>query len=440
MPSNTLCPLPWLHRFVHTDGTISVCCMAVGGKARREDGTKIRAEDGASEEEIVNSRSMRDIKAQMMRGEWPDTCSRCQRDESHGGISRRQHALQEYGTRFEEMVAATTPDGASRPATSYFHYAFGNTCNLKCRMCTPAYSSLWIDEYHLVEGRPLLPEEKQKYLGLNWHRAEGAFEPFFEQLAHVERLHLSGGEPLIIPQALALLQRIVDAGEAGHIALSFNTNITKVPERMRTLWPRFKSVHMYCSIDGFGAVNEYIRFPGLWADVDAHMRRLDDEFVDYGLSRLSINCTVQAYNVLRLGELFDYLASGFKNVVPIPMLSPIVYPLYFDVRILPPSLKALAIERLEDAKRVHADGAWKPYAEMISGVDALIHTLGQDVDGVEALRSEFVKVTKALDHARAESLASVVPELAQMLIAQCNECPPIRRLRQRSEIESVDIA
>lgn len=417
MPSNTLCPLPWLHRFVHTDGTMSACCMAVGGKVRREDGRKILADDGASEDEIVNSPSMREIKVQMMRGEWPDTCARCERDEGHGGVSRRQHALREYGADFQDMVASTRPDGTSHPATSYFHYAFGNTCNLKCRMCDPAYSSLWIDEYHLVEGRPLQPKEKQKYLGLNWHRAEHAFEPFFQQLAHVKRLHLSGGEPLIIPQALALLKRIADSGEAGHIALSFNTNVTKVPDVMRALWPQFKSVHMFCSIDGFGAVDEYIRFPGAWADVAANMRKLDDEFEAYGLSRVSINCTVQAYNVLRLGELFDYLADGFKNVVPLPMLSPIIYPPYFDIRILPAPLKALAISRLERAKRVHGDGAWKKHAEMISGVDALINLLGEDVDGVEGLRSEFARVTRALDHSRAESLASVVPELASMLPA-----------------------
>jgi sulfatase maturation enzyme AslB (radical SAM superfamily) len=413
--AKVLCPLPWLHRYVHTDGTIHVCCTADGGEVRREDGRPFHIEDHASEAEIVNSHSMRAMKAQMMRGEWPQACSRCERDEQLGAMSRRQHELRRFGKNFAALAAATASDGTSQPATSFFDYRLGNTCNLKCRMCHPLFSSLWISEYHLVQGQPIRPEEKKHYLGLTWYRDETVFRPLLDQLEHVEHLHFAGGEPLIIPQTIALLQRIVDRGEAGHIALNFNTNLTKIPPELRTLWPQFKQVHIYCSIDGYGAVNEYIRNPLKWSELDANLRHLDEEFADYGLSEIAISCTVQAYNVLRLGDLFDYLATTFKNVRPMPALPLLCHPEMFDVRVLTEPLKRLAIERLEAAKATHATGAWKPYAIMIRSVDGIIHALGQDMEDVQGHRARFAEVTQALDERRSERLLDLIPEMAPMM-------------------------
>jgi sulfatase maturation enzyme AslB (radical SAM superfamily) len=401
--------------YVHTDGTLHVCCTAVDGEVRRQDGRPFHIEDGASEAEIVNSHSMRNMKAQMMRGEWPDACARCQRDESLGAMSRRQHELRRFGRQFAAMASATDGDGTSQPATSFFDYRLGNTCNLKCRMCHPLFSSLWINEYHLVQGHPLEPSEKQKYLGLTWHRDERVFHPLLEQLQYVEHLHFAGGEPLIIPQTMALLRRIVDAGEAGHIALNFNTNLTKIPGELRTLWPQFKQVHVYCSIDGYGRLNEYIRSPSSWQELDANLHHLDEAFAEYGLSEVAISCTVQAYNVLRLGELFDYLATAFKNIRPVPALPLLDYPSFFDIRILTDSLKRLAIERLENARTVHSSGAWKPYPVMVRTVDGIIQALNQEIEGVQGARALFAQVTQRLDRQRAENLLDVVPEMAPML-------------------------
>ena len=55
---------------------------------------------------------------------------------------------------------------------------------------------------------------------------------------------------------------------------------------------------------------------------------------------------MQMYNVLQLGELFDYLAGSFQHVMPAPVLIPLYEPAYLSIRVLPARVKEIARQRL----------------------------------------------------------------------------------------------
>ena len=91
------------------------------------------------------------------------------------------------------------------------------------------------------------------------------------------------------------------------------TNMTLLPKDVAELWPLFKSVTLRCSIDGYGPLNEYIRRPSKWRDIDRHLHTLDAHFRDWNLRRVTINTTVQVYNVLDLDKLYAYLRADFEH-------------------------------------------------------------------------------------------------------------------------------
>ncbi len=145
---------------------------------------------------------------------------------------------------------------------------------------------------------------------------------------------------------LEALDICIQSGRANQIDLSYNTNITVIPQRVARLWPHFRSVSILCSVDGFGGVNDYIRRPSKWSDIDRNLHLLDQHFEEWKLRSVLCSTTVQVYNVLTLRDLFDYLGTGFRHLAPAPQLVPLYMPHYLSIQILPALVKDIARERL----------------------------------------------------------------------------------------------
>ncbi|MGE3759343.1 MAG: hypothetical protein AB7H97_16385, partial [Pseudobdellovibrionaceae bacterium] len=126
-----------------------------------------------------------------------------------------------------------------------------------------------------------------------------------------------------------------------------NTNLTRVPEKVKELWPQFKAVHLYVSIDAFGPLNDFIRHPARWRDIDSNLRDLDTNFAKYGLEYVAVMCTAQIYNIFHLEALYDYLFENMKHVMQLPKLLDLYVPTPLRTQVLPEKLKSLAKQRLE---------------------------------------------------------------------------------------------
>ncbi len=413
----TVCPAPWMQQYVKENGTYNVCCYARDADVVGDDGRRLHVLNGHTHDDVVNSKFVRDVKSQMMRGEWPKICADCESAEKLGGGYRFEKLGQCDQNELRELVARTEADGTSPPVLSQVHYSLGNTCNLRCRSCGPWSSTRWLNETHLLEGGKL---SRESFSGKDyqWYRDEAAWKPLLDSLHNTQVVHFSGGEPMLIPQMLQLLQRMIAAGESHHIVLYYNTNVTNVPGEIRDLWPHFKGVTLTCSIDGFGRINDYIRNPSVWSEIDANLTHFDDQFDEYGISSIRIGCVVQVYNVLRLNELMEYVdKKNFKHVRTI-IMSPLQHPDHLNVRILPRALRQLAIERLASAREQFfaTDGGSDP--ALYTSIDSIISVLEQpDVDDAEELQGKFARTTRALDESRGENLLDLVPELTPLMRA-----------------------
>jgi MoaA/NifB/PqqE/SkfB family radical SAM enzyme len=229
-------------------------------------------------------------------------------------------------------------------------YRLSNLCNLACLMCNPRSSSRWIADWNKVaQSRWVMgPVEMAELKGRDWHRSGAVLENFRRGLGpHLRHLHFAGGEPLLMPEMAEFLRACVDSGLSGGIELSYNTNLTRIPEVVKELWPRFGGVRLLCSVDAVGGLNDLIRYPSRWETIDRNLRDLDLNHRSYGVTEAFVSCTVQVANVFSLEPLFEYLAGNFSFVSRLPHLVDLHFPEYFSTQILPPDLKRRALEGLK---------------------------------------------------------------------------------------------
>jgi glutamate-1-semialdehyde 2,1-aminomutase len=129
-----------------------------------------------------------------------------------------------------------------------------------------------------VAAEQLANKEKFKALGIYnevtidpyWETPE--FEDFVsESLTDVRFLHITGGEPFIIPEVLNILDQVLYLRDT--INLSFNTNLTRVSDRLMERLKQFKNLNLYVSLEGVGDMNDYIRYPSKWAEILDNIER-----------------------------------------------------------------------------------------------------------------------------------------------------------------------
>ncbi|WP_448203914.1 twitch domain-containing radical SAM protein [Azospirillum sp. sgz302134] len=424
-PGGTWCVLPWLHLFVSEMGHFHPCCMALGGPEtinRDEDQTPYVASAPGAIETAWNSGFMKRLRTDMLEGRRPAACARCFRDEDLGMHSHRLMSNAMFGEHVAGALAATGADGTSPSSLiRSVDLRLGNVCNLRCRMCSPRSSKALIPEFArlhgLVEDDPRLVKLKR----IDWY-ARPEFREAFEACApSVERLHFAGGEPLIAEEMFGFLEHLVETGLAPGITLGYVTNLTVLPERVFALWPHFKRLSITVSLDGVGTTNSYIRHPSKWDVLDRNLRRLDAEADRLKCSGgLSLNITVQAYNVQRLDEAIEYAVTALPHFER-PRLNLLSYPEQFDVRLLPADMKRRATERLRAAVARFdgsSGGRWpahwrrKDVDELLSSIDGIIDYMnGADRSD---LLPEFRRWTSEMDRSRGQSVVEALPELAPL--------------------------
>jgi hypothetical protein len=409
--------LPWLHRYTDERGWQKVCCLGAEGHNQLHDqqGRPMHVTGAYTEEQILNSPGMKTIRRSMMRGEWPAVCQGCQWAEEAGAASGRTHANRRFDRFAPALLSRTTEDGTLEQAHVHsLDIRLGNVCNLTCRMCDPVASRPWVDHYNAVQPREyLMPAGELTALReSNWVKRKPVEQILEPCLPSLEHLHFAGGEPLIIPEMIDALDLCVRSGRAGQIDLSYNSNITVLPERAVRLWPHFRSVSLYCSVDGVGPLNDYIRHPSQWKDVDRNLHLLDSHYAEWKLRTLQVNATVQVYNLLQLDELFDYLSAGFEHVTPLPILNALFYPKYLSIQILPSRLKEAARERLLEA-RVRAEPGLRPqWRFALANIDSTIAFMNA---ASPRHLADFLYFSEKSDREFGGSWRQACPELARLL-------------------------
>lgn len=417
----SLCILPWIHRHTDEQGYQQICCIADDEFAtlRDERGLPLHISRHIPDAELLNSPDLKAARKAMRQGEWPAACQRCKHNEDHGSVSSRQH----YNDRFdsartmESLLSRTKEDGTLEdPSVRFLDIRLGNVCNLTCRMCGPQASRLWARDFNAVQPpRHRIPDQALKVLGgNNWVKRETVAQLIEPCLPTLESIHFAGGEPLIIPELIEALTYCVESGRAGEIELSFNTNLTVLPDGVTRLWPHFRSVNLVISVDGFGKVNEYIRRPSRWADIDRNLRLVDEHYEDWKISSAVVSAVFQIYNALNIHELMAYLRdAGFRRVTKLPQLVPLFDPPYLSTQALPNPVKQEARRLLEEEIRRAESWNQPKLAGLIGTMRSTLAYM--DAASTTGALMEFEMFTEAADAVFGQSWKEALPELVPYL-------------------------
>ena len=193
-------------------------------------------------------------------------------------------------------------------------FRFGNLCNLRCQICNPHNSSQIERDAVLSKWRDAkYVRMKGRYQG-EWYDAPELEEEIAEFSSDIEFINLGGGEPSISRPVQKWLTRLIESGQAARIELRVQTNLTNVNPRFLDLVAQFWQPRIYLSIDGFGPLNDYLRYPSKWRIIERNADYLTELAKR---SKMSIHLTpaIGAYNALSIVHLFEWaVGRGFDII------------------------------------------------------------------------------------------------------------------------------
>ena len=393
--NSAFCIFPWMHISTTPSGTLRVCCHSDNSKNKilKSDGSPYKIYDQESLKEAWHSPVYKKIRREMLKGVRPEMCAPCFREESACSKSARMRANQKY--MFDWEASETPPFNIK-----YIDLRLGNKCNLRCRMCSPYASSSLFREWEELSkqnvSRFILPvplgAEKKEFKKLTWPEKMD-FSELLSVMKYVEEIYLTGGEPLLIQEQYHLLDQIISKGFASNIILKYNTNMTKYDSQILQLWKHFKEVRLFISIDGFGKLNDYIRYPSQWKKIEANLKEIAS--INETLSNITfrIDCTVQMYNVTAMTDLLLWIKqqnfNSYFNILD--------YPKFLNIRVLPDKLKQKAKENLLLFSKSF------PVKKIIDYMEKESWT---------AYLGDFFRYTDFFDKSRSQNLNDVLPELS----------------------------
>ena len=412
---NKICPLPWNHLAVQQNGDFRICCQCVHPPF-----AKISDESGMmniathSFEEARTSALSIEIREAQLSGEEHAACKLCYDQERLGQKSKRQHMTEEYGV---EWIKDAEP-----APLQYLDLRFGNLCNLACRSCGPNDSSLWYDDFvalnkqqkttvnfYGAENYPLIKINNAWTIDsedFNYYELDSVWDKIKETLHTVDRLYLTGGEPLINKSNHRLLHLCIEQGVADKIILEYNSNMTNVPEWLFEAWSKFNKVIVGCSIDAIGDLAYYIRYPSDWAKIEKNLDQLGNLKYRNIIAKLAV--TVSVYNVLHYPEILKWLANkNWSRIRPIPSYHMLEGPEWLNVQVLPKETKQLIETRYRDWMHKNPNEQWhKQLNEIIAHMWA--HDLSEYLPKLK-------EHTKVLDTNRNQNGRDYLPWLFDIL-------------------------
>lgn len=328
--SKTFCIMPFIHQNIKHEGKVGACW-------RYPD--RIGDYRSQSLGEIWNSEQTRELRRALLNGERPQGCRSCWDFEDSGVASTRQTCNETYGgnqyqMNFDEILADVAHDYSMPYRPRSIEIRFDNTCNLRCRHCSPTYSSQWenlafkdaeVKAFFTKWGAGRL---EKKHISL----PERSFEEFKSAIPYLREVLIAGGEPLQQKRHWEMIDAMQDY--AHNITLSYNSNLVALGIGFYNVldhWPKFKKIILRVSIDGDDKTFGYFRTNGDINKIIANVQKL------HALTNIemSLTTTVSIYNISRLVDIVKFVnaAGGLFHT------SIVQYPRAINPKVLPLAIK-----------------------------------------------------------------------------------------------------
>ena len=345
--SKQFCSLPW--NGIHIDQNLDVypCCLAAGpagilGNLKRN-----------TFNEIVNGPAMTNMREKFLKGEMPRACKKPCGGKSGDIIDL--FTAEERANVFANNIVSYQGIRRADLRTS-------NLCTLGCVYC----NSLWSSTIARREGNVIrIPTAES--LRANQQSIEQALD-----LTDVQSLLLAGGEPLIMKENIALLERVLAHNPNCEVFVNSGLSVLRGP--VFDILKSMKNVTWMASVDSTDPRRfEYIRHGNSWTEfvnnfetiaaIDGHIVSVHSVY--FTLSYMTFEQTVK-----------DLTNMGCDHIV----VDPVSYD-ELDLRNLP---------NLQDIIRDHLPYLRNNPALLAGSYEHVLHRLQQPFNGsLERLHSKL---------------------------------------------------
>lgn len=356
--SDTFCVLPWIHMATYTNGSALLCCVA-------RNSLKLNL-NNQTVSEIWNSEHFKEARCKMLAGQKVDACDHCYKEEAAGIRSHRINENNLWNKKLgkeyiDNLISSTEEDGYLNKDVITFDFRLGNTCNLQCVMCRPQDSSRWADDAsklaEILETDAKWDWNHKARINIDqfeWYRRDKIWQDFEHMFPYIKHMIFAGGEPLLIKEHHTLLKRLFKTGYSKDIELRYHTNGTILPNDVLEIWENFKFVEVMISIDAWGEMNDYVRRPSVWTNIENNLKILDqsNDKID-----VKILATIHAMNIYNTPDFAKKLLE--QNYRKISKLhhnglfhaGTTHWPRYLSTKVLPISVK----EKIRNYWESHTD-------------------------------------------------------------------------------------
>jgi organic radical activating enzyme len=361
---DTICTIPWNHQAIYQNGDYGICCQCIytSGGRMLTDGVAVNVLRNEADD-VRNHPTLIELRRSMLNGEKSDLCKLCWDEEELGLKSKRINQQHGFNKTLEKIIEKADPSGIIIPEEfpiEYYDLRLGNLCNMKCRMCGPGDSSLWIEDvYEFGEPRFKFGKintyyEIEKKFGVykinsddfQFYNTEKFKNDIHNGLSTVTCIYFTGGEPLINKKHYEILDYCIDNDLAKNITLEYNTNGTTLNKNLLDQWKNFKSVHLCFSIDGMDEIANYIRYPSKWDVIKKNMYTLDS--CDLTNLYCHTNTSLSILNIKHFLEMLDwYHSENFKRFRKLGWHR-VVGPDFLNVQVLPLETKKEKTQLYDD--------------------------------------------------------------------------------------------
>ena len=337
---------PWTHTYLSPQTERRLCCASREPAQNFQQYIDTSAGTGKyipiTLDEHWNGEHMRSVRLRMLRGEILPECEVCN-DKLLNTDVYRSYFNNMFADKYKQVIETTDASGSTTMQPVSWDYRFSNLCNFKCRMCGDMLSSSWESEqrqHNMIDwSNPknnwMKHEIKQQIEQFQTTQIESEFAAAVES-HRVEEVYWVGGEPLMYEQHWRYMQRIIELGDGTNVYARYNTNLSRINYRgcdlYRDILCKLRDWQICASIDGTGAIGEYIR-TGLdyekWlanfkagVAIARHRRQMRIDFT------LTLPGMFEVENIQQLGNDLDVdiLAKVVFGFTPSIVMSPLALP------------------------------------------------------------------------------------------------------------------
>lgn len=395
MIANTFCSAPWFAIRLDWDGKFVPCCQIKTDDSSFS-GRKDYSLNDSTVEEYLSSDYVQYIKKSLDNGQKIAECSTCWIKESTGMKSLRQITndtiTKNQGNNIENTWAGMflKRHGYSDHYLVSADVKLSNVCNFSCAMCSPHDSSKILDQWKTQKDEFFVKrilDKQPTYFDdvINTYQTKRGYQHLKDILDYpIQNLKLLGGEPLLDKELFKILQS-VDSKKKSQVALHFITNgsqsIVDAYEQLRD----YKSVSFGVSLEGIGAVQDYIRDGSNFAAIEKNLLSAKSNGI-----AVDIHNIIQALSVLGLGDLIQW---ADHNEIPV-IFDLLEQPDYLSLSVLPEEIRERALQGIK--------------------LESVVNLINK-VSFAPEKYIEFKKYVKWFDQNKTHKLSEVLPVLASLI-------------------------